>query len=336
MKQAGAGSEMPGLAREAMEFVEAQASPATRRMYQSDVQDLARFVSGRGRTIAEASREDLVGWIRSLETRVVRGKRGVEGATQARKLSVIKSLFEFLRTKGAIESNPAADLKPPRVDRSQGKTPCPSKREAELLLGVMDPETARGLRDRAIGMILFGQGLRVSEVARLQRKQLTTEDGYTVIRLVGKGGAIVKSVLSPEVDQALQVHLRRNVPHGEYVFRAMPTNAKYHEGKGRDPRTRPIGTRSILVMLKCYARRAGLDPGSIRAHGGRVFFITEAYRRTRDLERVARAVGHRSLGTTRRYLRYLEEPKDHAALAVKLVPRETLLEPKEEHHGRED
>jgi len=146
----------------------------------------------------------------------------------------------------------------------------------------------------------------------------------------------MKSVLSPDVEKTLEEHLRKNVPHGQYVFRAMPTNAKYHEGKGRDPRTRPIGTRSILVMLKRYARLAQLDPRSIRPHGGRVFFITEAYRRTHDLERVARAVGHKSLGTTRRYLRYLEEAKDHAALAVRLTPRETLLKPDREAHGRED
>lgn len=327
MKQSDVESARPGLAPEAKDFVEAQASPSTRRMYESDVRDLARFVASRGRTLPEASRDDLVAWIRSLETRQVRGKQGIEGATLARKLSVVKTFFEFLRAKGRVTVNPAADLKPPRVDRSQGKTPCPSKRDAEQLLGAMDQGSPRGLRNRAIGMILFGQGLRVSEVAKLQKKHLATEDGYTVVRLAGKGGAIVKSVLSPDVDRVLQDHLRKNVPHGEYVFRAMPTNSRYHEGKGRDPRTRPIGTRSILVMLKRYARRAQLDPGSVRAHGGRVFFITEAYRRTRDLERVASAVGHRSLSTTRRYLRYIQELKDHAALSVRLTPRETLLKP---------
>jgi len=317
-------------------FTEVQASDTTRRMYRSDLADLGRFLRARGRSLEEATREDLVGWIRSLEVRNVRGKRGVEGATLARKLCVIKSFFEFLRTKGTIKTNPGSDLRAPRVDRTQGKTPCPAKREVELLLGAMDSTTARGLRDRAIGLLLFGQGLRVSEVAKLEKRHLATEDGYTVIRLAGKGGTIVKSVLSPDVEQVLGEHLRKNVPQGQYVFRAMPTNAKYHEGKGRDPRTRPIGTRSILVMLKSHARQAKLDPRSIRPHGGRVFFITEAYRRTHDLERVARAVGHQSLGTTRRYLRYLEEANDHAALAVRLIPRETLLKPEREPHGRKD
>jgi integrase/recombinase XerD len=330
--------EVPAIAAgpEAEAFIEGQASPATRRMYRSDVQDLARFLGDRGRTLEEATREDLVQWIRSLEKREVRGKKGLDGATLARKLSVVKTFFEYLRTKGRVMANPSADLKPPRVDRSQGKTPCLSKREVEQLLGTMDPETASGLRDRAIGMLLFGQGLRVSEIAKLEKRHLATEDGYTVIRLAGKGGGLVTSVLSPDVHQVLREHLRKNVPHGEYVFRAMPRNGAYQEAQGRDPRTRPIGTRSILVMLKETARRAGLDPAAIRPHGGRVFFITEAYRRTRDLERVARAVGHRSLGTTRRYLRYLEEPREHAALAVRLTPREPLLKPGRESHERSD
>lgn len=311
--------------REEEAFVEIQASPATRRMYRSDLTDLARFVEKRGRTLADATREDLVAWVRALETREVRGKKGLVPATLARKLSVVRSFYEFLRARGTAVENPGRDIKLPKVDRSQGKTPSLSKKDVEQLLGAMDPKTPRGLRDRAIAMMLFGQGLRVSEVAKLQRKQLVTEDGYIVARLVGKGGSAVKSVLSPEVDQVLQEHLRKNVPHGEYLFRALPRNPKFFESRGQDPRTRPITTHSILVALKRYARAAGLDPGSVRTHGGRVFFITEAYRRTHDLERVSRAVGHKSIATTKRYLRYLEEHREHAALAIHLTPREPLL-----------
>jgi integrase/recombinase XerD len=306
-------------------------------MYRSDALDLAGFLETRERELAQATREDLVAWVRVLEKRETRGKRGLDPATLARKLSVARSLFEFLRARGEVAVNPAADLKPPKIDRSQGKTPCVSKREVEMLLGAMDTHQARGLRDRAIAMLLFGQGLRVSEVAKLERRHLSTEDGYTVLRLAGKGGAAQKSVLSPEVGEVFQEHLGRNVPHGTYLFRAMPRNAKYFEGTGCDPRTRPLGARSILVMLKSYARQAGLDPASVRPHGGRVFFITEAYRRTHDLERVARAVGHKSIGTTRRYLRYLEEPREHAALAVHLAPREPILKPAspKDAHGRQ-
>ena len=54
---------------EVLEFVDNQASIQTRRMYHSDVEDLARFVAGRGRPLREALREDLVGWFRSLEKR---------------------------------------------------------------------------------------------------------------------------------------------------------------------------------------------------------------------------------------------------------------------------
>ncbi len=295
-------------------FTEVQAAETTRAMYRSDLADLARDRDG-----AEVNDAAAVSWIRSLEA------RRLDPATIARKISVARSFFEHLRKKRIVDTNPFADIKPPKVDRSEGKTPCLAKREVELLLGVMDPKNPYGLRDRAIAFLLFGCGLRVSTVARLRKDEIATEDGYAVIRVVGKGGRLQKSVLAPDVEAVLREHIQRNAPHGEWVFRAMPTNARYHESVGRDPRTRPLTRQSILAGLKRWARAAGLDEKSVRCHSGRVFFVTEAYRRTHDLERVARAVGHSSLGTTRRYLRYLERPEDHAALAVKLTPREPAL-----------
>ncbi len=83
---------------------------------------------------------------------------------------------------------------------------------------------------------------------------------------------------------------------------------------------RPISARAIHAMVKRYARKAGLDPRVLRPHSGRVFFITQSYLKTRDLERMARAVGHRELATTRRYLRLGAVLEDHPAKLIDLLP----------------
>ena len=167
----------------------------------------------------------------------------------------------------------------------------------------------------------------MSEVAKLHRDNLASEDGYVVIRLSGKGGRVTHTVLSPDAEKIIRAHRAKVKGASGYLFLAMARNGHYQKSLGRDPRTRPISTRSVLMMLKSYARKAGLDPKVIRPHGGRVFFVTEAYRRTHDLEGIAHAVGHANLGSTRKYLRYVAEHKDHAALSVLLTPRENLVTP---------
>src|SRR5438094_8454200 len=83
---------------------------------------------------------------------------------------------------------------------------------------------------------------------------------------------------------------------------------------------RHLANRVIYDRLKAYIAKAGLNPTYIRPHSGRVFFITQSYFKTRDLERVARAVGHRDLATTRRYLRLGSVLGDHPARVITLAP----------------
>ena len=316
-------------------FSEVQASPATARVYKSDLRGLATFLTSRACELLEARQSDLVAWTQALRVQELGGRRGLCDSTLSRKIRVARAFFDFYLKKGKVVENPAGDIKPPKVDQSHGRTPCSSKREVELLLGVMDTQTPIGLRDRTIAMLLYGHGIRLSEVATLEKRHFATEDGSLVIRRAGKGGRLLKRFLNPDTEKMLREHLKRNVPLGEYVFRAMARNASFHAKAGRDPRLRPISVRAIQENLKRHARRAGLDPGSIRPHGGRVFFVTEGYRRSGNLEAVSREVGHARLDTTRRYLRYLEDPKDSVSFKIKLIPREPFLsKPERARHGR--
>jgi integrase/recombinase XerD len=138
----------------------------------------------------------------------------------------------------------------------------------------------------------------------------------TYLALVGKGGSEIRSVLPNELAALLERHLRGQNPPSRFVF----TRMDQEEGGGRGPE-RPLAVRTIRAKLKDYVQKAGLDPAQVRPHSGRVFFITQSYLKTRDLERVARAVGHRELATTRRYLRLGSALEDHPAMLMDLTPR---------------
>jgi integrase/recombinase XerD len=293
-------------------FVSMQNSPRTRGMYASDLRDLASFAQAHVRGPLHGMQEsDALAWRRGLE------ERGLSPVTIARKLAVARGFFSYVMDldvppSGIAPRNPFRRVHPPRFDRSVGKTPCPGSAEVVKLLGSMSPRSRRGRRDLLIALLLFNQGLRVSEVARLERSNVLRSGKRTYLALVGKGGSEVRSVLQDEVAALLDKHLRCLDAESRYLFSRL-TSDKAAEC--------PITPRAIHANLKRYAARAGLDPTFIRPHSGRVYFITQSYLKTRDLERVARAVGHRELATTRRYLRLGSALEDHPASLIELLPR---------------
>lgn len=285
-------------------FAGMQRCLATRRLYASDLKDFDQFCRKKRTQVARATEAVALEWRTDLES------RKIVPASIARKISIAKSFYDYLLDHRLLPSgtNPFRHVKPPRIDQLQGKTPCPTIAEVRELLRVVGSRTPRQVRDRTILLFLFNQGLRVSEVAGIRRNQIHASGDLTLITFVGKGSRVLRTVLAPEVDRSLKRHLRR-APRSEYVFR----------GRSRNEADRPLSSRAIHQMLKKYVRKAGIEDSRIRPHSGRVFFITEAYRRTRDIELVARAVGHRSLATTRRYLRIQDALTDHPARLIKLA-----------------
>lgn len=231
-----------------------------------------------------------------------------------------RGLFEYLADldevpEGLPRRNPFRRIRGPRFDRSAGKTPCPGPNEVRRLLQAIGSRSPRARRDLLITLLFFNQGLRLSEVARLERSQVLRQGRRTYLSLVGKGGSEIRSVLPEDLTRLLDRHLEGRGAGRRFVFTRMDDDAE-----GATVQERPLSTRTIYDKFKDYVRLAGLDPAQIRPHSGRVFFITQSYLKTRDLERVARAVGHRDLATTRRYLRLGMVLEDHPAMLMTLSP----------------
>jgi len=296
-------------------FVLQYSSAPTRRMYLSDLSDLSRFIDHQLHLkLPVIGEEHALAWQAHLTA------RALAPATIARKLAVAKCYFAYLLDldeppSGLPTKNPFRRIRPPRFDRTVGKTPCPDPASVRRLLITIGDRSPRTRRDLLITLLLFNQGLRVAEVAKLERSNVLVHGRRTYLSLVGKGGSEIRSVLSSDVAALLDRHLHEQPLKGRFLFTRMDG-----EGKRNRDLNRPLATRSIHAQLKTYAAKAGLDPALIRPHSGRVFFITQSYLKTRDLERVARAVGHRELATTRRYLRLGSALEDHPASLIHLMP----------------
>jgi integrase/recombinase XerC len=257
--------------------VERGASPHTLRCYTADLTEFSRFLAA----------SSIAGW-EAADTRVVRAylawlhKRKLAKATIARKLAAVRSCFRFLGRRGAMEANPARQVRGPRLGRRLPSF-LPVDETAVLLYPEAEPSVA-GARDRALLELLYASGLRVAEGCGLDVDDL--DEGRRTVRVLGKGGK------------------ERVVPVGESALEAL---AAYLALRGRrrgplflNPRGGRLTTRSALRIVRARARRAGIVQ-RVTPHTLRHSFATHMLGAGADLRLIQELLGHSRLSTTQRY-----------------------------------
>jgi integrase/recombinase XerD len=257
-------------------------SPTTIASYE---QDLELFVGDlQRRHVGSLARVRLIHvqeFLQSLRTRC-------SPATVARKLAAVKGLFRFLQGEQRIVQNPTAFIESPRLWQRLPQTL--SVLEVERLLASVQRD-GLGLRDLAILELLYGTGLRVSELTSLDVGQVNFEAGF--VRCFGKGGKERLVPLGRQAQAALSRYLREFRP--QLVRRKPDLQAVFVGRQG----TRLTRTR-IWQLLRRYAR-AGLIPKAIGPHTLRHSFATHLLERGADLRTVQELLGHANISTTQRY-----------------------------------
>jgi len=166
--------------------------------------------------------------------------------------------------------------------------------QIEILFSQPDVNTKIGLRDRAILETLFSTGLRVSELAKLNRDQInlkTKEFG-----VIGKGGRARVVFLSDSACEWIQKYLaaRNDDFRPLFVRFVHKIDATNHGEKMR------LSTRSIERIVEKYVRQAGL-PVKATAHTLRHSFATDLLQAGADLRSVQELLGHKNIATTQVY-----------------------------------
>jgi site-specific recombinase XerD len=269
------------------------ASPATRRSYHSDLQQLLEWLDVRG------------GSLESLDRRTVRafaselGRRGYAPATLSRKLSTLRGLSRFLTERDVLAADPTRSLPGPRRRRRLPRVL--SVTEVDALLTAAGGTSPFELRDRLVLELLYGCGLRSHEVVGLTIADVRAGQAQLIVR--GKGGKTRIVPVGEEAAAALRRYLERGRGtlvqggHGDPEGSAggrLATAPLLLSRSGR-----PLLTSDIRRLVVKYCGLAGIDAAS--PHMLRHAYATHMLERGADLRAIQELLGHASVATTQVY-----------------------------------
>ena len=215
--------------------------------------------------------------------------RGMAHYSQARLISGIKAFFRYLVYENHIEKNPADLLEAPKLKRALPDVL--SVEEITQMIDCIDLSHPHGDRDKAMIEMLYGCGLRVSELITLRINDLYFNDGF--IRVIGKGNkerlVPVGALIIKAVDIYLQHHRNKiNAKKGDQEILFL------NHRKGR------LSRSAIFDLIKKLAQKVGVKK-NISPHSLRHSFATHLMERGAGIRSVQDMLGHASISTTEIY-----------------------------------
>jgi site-specific recombinase XerD len=121
----------------------------------------------------------------------------------------------LLDANAVVGGNPVHEVRRPKIETNEGKTPALGDHQAKSLLEAPDPTSLQGLRDRAVLAVLLYHGLRREEVARLYIQDMQERLGIKHLRVHGKGGKLRYLPMHPVALERIHTYLERSWHHLE-------------------------------------------------------------------------------------------------------------------------
>ena len=251
--------------------------------YETDLTQCALFLHDREVSHwKEAKLDDYSAWISSLTD------CQYAVASLARKLSALRMMIRYCVAEGELGENHTELLGNPKKRRTLPH--CLTIPEIEKILDAPDLSTPLGKRDRALLELMYGSGLRVSEICMIPVNAFDPDEGFA--RVFGKGA---KERVVPVGRYATEAV--RNYLHGGRPFLTK-------EGTGGElflsMRGKAISRKMVWVLVKKYAKKAGIEK-KVSPHGLRHSFATHLLMGGADVRSVQEMLGHADIGTTQIY-----------------------------------
>jgi integrase/recombinase XerD len=214
-------------------------------------------------------------------------KKGLSSKSRARHLITIRGFYKYLISEKLLDSNPVKEVDIPKIGQALPKIM--SIAEVETLLAIGDVSTPKGVRNLAMMEIMYGAGLRVSELIFLKLQDVNLDAG--LLRVMGKGskerivpiGSKAKSITQEWIDTRPLV--LKNIP-SQYLFIA-------RAGK-------PMTRQAFWKIIKKNALLAGISK-NVTPHTLRHSFATHLLEGGADLRSVQTMLGHSDISTTQIY-----------------------------------
>ena len=255
-------------------ILERRMSPNTVVSYCHDVEAFLEFYGGNPRDVKPGDITSYLG--RKTD-------QGISKRSGARLLSSLRSFFSWCVEEGEIKVNPCDRVESPKLGKY-----LPEVLSVEEVTAILE-SVPLGHRDRAILEVLYGCGLRVSEVSSLKLSRVFMDDGF--VSVIGKGNKQRLVPLGEMAADAIKAYL---------PARHAPAAPAYDDYLFLNKFGKPISRVSIFNMVKTQAMAAGVNK-EISPHTFRHSFATHLIENGADLRIVQEMLGHESILTTEIY-----------------------------------
>jgi integrase/recombinase XerC len=262
---------------------EKRSSPHTLRAYQNELTRFAEYLGSDVRW-KDVDHVFIRGFLSHLH------ELGLSKVSVARALAALRSMYKWLAREGIVQQNPAKLVSSPKLPKKLPRVP--TLEEMNSLLDSQMPDSAAfPERDRAIFELLYGCGLRNSELVGIELSDI--EEGNGVILVRGKG----KKQRYAPLEGAAAEALNQYRPARQSVLNAAgkSTRRLFINRRGG-----PLTTRSVGRIVKQIAIAKGLPP-DIHPHTLRHAFGTHMLTEGADLRAIQELLGHERLSTTQKY-----------------------------------
>lgn len=265
--------------------VERQLAANTISSYKRDLTDYLHFLTENDVVNIDAiTRREILTYLQKMKD------VGKSTRTISRSISSIRSFHQFLLREKVASGDPTVHLEMPKIEQ---KLPdILSMAEIDLLIEAPNRETLQGKRDYALLEVLYGTGMRVSELLNLNMSDIHLTMGF--VRVFGKGGKERIIPLGRKAIEGCRVYIEE--ARSKFIEKsAIPVEALFLNMRGNR-----LTRQGCWGILKQYAYEAGLSK-ELTPHILRHSFATHLIENGADLRAVQEMLGHSDISTTQIY-----------------------------------
>jgi len=262
----------------------------TARIYLADLRPFLIFLNDNNVKINQLERRHLRQYLAWLSTSALGAKGGYARVSVARKLVVLRSFYRFLMQVGFVHQNPIPSSRTLNIKVDKRLPIFLSKDEAERMVTSPSNHTTIGTRDRAILELLYGAGLRLSELHSLNVEHMRLSEGC--VRVIGKGSKQRIAYIGKPAVTAIKAYCSQARP---LLLDGLNCSALFLNRYGKR-----LSKRSVEKLVTRYASCSATRP-NVHPHTLRHTFATHLLEGGADLRVVQELLGHASPVTTQIY-----------------------------------
>lgn len=270
---------------EAFLLLERGLSDNTRAGYLADADRLAAWFEAEGANPAEATTDMLHSFVFALHD------LGISTRSQARIVSGIRSFYKYLQIENLRSDNPTELIEGPKTGRHLPEVL--SIDEVNAMIDAIDMTAKHGRRNRAMMEVLYGSGLRVSELCTLERRRVVADEGYLMV--TGKGSKERMVPMSETAIEQIELYLDERWRRGDII---KPGEEDYLFLNNRGAHLTRV---MVFYIVRELAEAAGIKK-TISPHTLRHSFATHLLEGGANLRAIQQMLGHESIATTEIYL----------------------------------